>query len=297
MICIYHSRDLDGFTSGAIVKRRFPDATLIGFDYGESHIDLFRKIRSGEEVIMIDVSLTMPGMLNLSAHTNHRLTWIDHHISAKKEFDALESPNKKKIKYLYGDGIAACEVGWNYCFPNDPIPTAVKLLGEYDTWRNADKERWDNVVLPFQFGMRQICTSPETFPDALFYEFPVVTDSPVYSIIANGKVILDYQAKTNEWQCRRAAFEHSFGPLRAICLNGGGFNSDVFRSVYDEKKHDIMVPFQFNGKHWTVSLYTTKDDVDCAEIARSWGGGGHRKAAGFQVKDIRVVFDLLYLDR
>jgi len=31
------------------------------------------------------------------------------------------------------------------------------------------------------------------------------------------------------------------------------------------------------------SLRTTSDDVDVAELAKAWGGGGHKKAAGFSV--------------
>ena len=30
-----------------------------------------------------------------------------------------------------------------------------------------------------------------------------------------------------------------------------------------------------------VSLYSTREDVDCGAIAKSLGGGGHKGAAGF----------------
>jgi nanoRNase/pAp phosphatase (c-di-AMP/oligoRNAs hydrolase) len=52
-----------------------------------------------------------------------------------------------------------------------------------------------------------------------------------------------------------------------------------------------MMPFQFNGKLWTVSLYTTKEHIDVSQIAKKRGGGGHKQAAGFQVQKIE---DLLY---
>lgn len=171
------------------------------------------------------------------------------------------------------------------------MPTAVKLLGEYDTWRNKDKDRWDNAIMPFQYGMRMICSSAETFPPDLFQWFDNVTDSPVYGIIHTGKSILEYQKTQNEPACR-CAFEYEFEGLRAICLNNGGANSQVFESVYDESKHDIMMPFVFTGSGWTFSLYTTKDSIDCSVIAKSKGGGGHKKAAGFKVKELSEIFDL-----
>ena len=309
MICIYHSRDLDGFTSGAIVKKwhdelnDYPDNVgkgelkLIGYDYGQPVP--YDQIPKGEKIIMIDVSLKMPEMLKLAQHSGsfENLIWIDHHISAIKEYEAFMTEREEHYPFLTAvleNGIAACEVGWKYLFPNEPMPNAVLLLGEYDTWRNGDKLRWEEEILPMQFGMRLHCNSPETFPKGLIYRnYENQVGQSVGEIIKQGKTVLKYQAMINETQCKKAAFEIEFEGLKAICLNGGGFNSDVFKSVYDESKHDIMMPFQFDGKQWTISLYTTKDEVDCSTIAKSKGGGGHKKAAGFQVNDISSVFSLL----
>ncbi len=292
MICIYHNKDLDGYCSGAIVKLKYPDCKMIGYDYGQP----LEIEATGEEIIMVDVSVPMTTMMKLAQMANYKFTWIDHHISAINDY------NKFLSEFLKGDieqippftailenGISACEGAWKYLFPDKQMPTAVKLLGEYDTWRNQDKHRWDNAILPFQFGMRQFCNSAETFPTDLFEDYDNVTDSPVYSIIGKGKTILDYQATQNERACASSAFEFTFGDMKAICLNGGGFNSDVFKSVYDESKHVLMMPFVFSKDHWTISLYTTKEDIDCSVLAKQFGGGGHRKAAGFQVKDIREI--------
>jgi hypothetical protein len=125
----------------------------------------------------------------------------------------------------------------------------------------------------------------ETFPIDVFEN-----EKLVKQIINDGLIVLKYQSQSNEFQCKKAAFEFEFNGLRAICLNGGGFNSDVFKSVYDENIHDIMIPFQFNGKNWSFSLYTTKDDIDCSKIAKLYGGGGHKKASGFQIDDISKIF-------
>jgi nanoRNase/pAp phosphatase (c-di-AMP/oligoRNAs hydrolase) len=40
------------------------------------------------------------------------------------------------------------------------------------------------------------------------------------------------------------------------------------------------MPFYFAKNKWVVSLYTTKD-IDVSEIAKKYGGGGHKQAAGF----------------
>lgn len=291
MICIYHSKDLDGYCSGAIVKRKYPDAKLIGYDYGWP-FPLADDELMGQDVIMIDVSLPMNDMFVLGLRCRH-LTWIDHHISAINAYNDFppHSQGGENITAILENGVSACEGGWKYLFPDEIMPTAVKLLGEYDTWRNQDKQRWDNAIMPFQYGMRMICSSAETFPQELFEMPEIVTDSPVYSIIRDGKTILAYQKTQNERACR-SSFEIEFEGLKAICLNNGGANSQVFESVYDENRHDVMIPFVFTGNHWTFSLYTTKKEVDCSVIAKSYGGGGHRQAAGFQLKHLPDEFKI-----
>ncbi len=50
MIGVYHNRDLDGFTSGAIIKLKYPDAKMVGYDYGQP----FEQEVTGEPIIMAD---------------------------------------------------------------------------------------------------------------------------------------------------------------------------------------------------------------------------------------------------
>jgi oligoribonuclease NrnB/cAMP/cGMP phosphodiesterase (DHH superfamily) len=294
MYCIYHNRDLDGYCSGAIVKYRYPEAELIGFDYQDDVQALFDKIKPDTEVIMVDVSLKMPDMLRLSNHISdmNKFKWIDHHVSAIKDYEQYtEALGKRFLTPILDVGISACEITWRELFPDRITPVAVILLGQYDTWRNKDLEHWEKNVLPFQFGMRLDCNSPETFDNLFFLkEFENILP---HNIVSQGVTVLKYQAKINETQCAKAAFESEIDGYKAICLNGGGFNSDVFKSVYDESKHDVMMPFQFNGKVWIVSLYTTKKDIDVSQIAKKRDGGGHKQAAGFQVQKIEDLFSNL----
>ena len=283
MTCIYHSRDLDGFCSAAIVLKKYPDCQMIGYDYGQA----FPEIPMGEELIMVDVSLPMDRMVELG-HRCSRFTWIDHHISAIREYEALPQWDQAIIRSVLDSTKAACEGTWTYLFPEDLMPEAVLLLGEYDSWRNQNQERGGQVVLPFQYGMRQMCNGVTSFPMVMLE--PEVEFNPMLGqAIGRGRTILTYQRQQDEAACKSAAFEFTFEGYRAICLNGGGFNSNAFASVYDEAKHDIMMPFRYNGKFWTFSLYTTKD-IDCSEISKKYGGGGHKKAAGFQVEDFNSVF-------
>ncbi len=69
-----------------------------------------------------------------------------------------------------------------------------------------------------------------------------------------------------------------FEGYRAIAMNTTRFNSQAFDST---PGYDLMIPFRFDGKEWAYSLYTTKE-IDCSAIAKKFGGGGHKKSAGFK---------------
>jgi nanoRNase/pAp phosphatase (c-di-AMP/oligoRNAs hydrolase) len=50
-----------------------------------------------------------------------------------------------------------------------------------------------------------------------------------------------------------------------------------------------MCVFNFNGTSYKVSLYTEKDNIDCGKIAKYFGGGGHRQAAGFITSNLNFL--------
>jgi len=285
MIVIYHSRDLDGYCSGAICKKKYPDAKLIGYDYGKE----FPYEQLDDELIMVDVSLPMEEMAKLADMVNGNFTWIDHHASAISDYNKYMQenfPNSERgfLTAVLQDGISACEGAWNYLFPNEDMPNTVKWLGEYDTWRNSDLKYWNEVILPFQYGMRLGITNADNFPQEMLISESEVASAMVTKTFLQGQTILNYQKEQNTLTMK-GSFVIDFKGLRALCCNGGGFSSQAFESVWDEEKHDLMMPFKFNGNFWTFSMYTTKD-IDLSLIAKEFGGGGHKKACGFQLKEL-----------
>jgi len=61
---------------------------------------------------------------------------------------------------------------------------------------------------------------------------------------------------------------------------------------YDPAKHDMFLAFNYNGqkRKWTVSLYSPEDkETDVCKICNEFGGGGHKKAGGFDIDDINSI--------
>ena len=70
--------------------------------------------------------------------------------------------------------------------------------------------------------------------------------------------------------------------FRLLACNTIVFNSQFFDGFYDPEKHDVMCAYcQLASGKWKVSLYSTKPEIDCGAICKTFGGGGHVGAAGF----------------
>ena len=205
--CVYHSIDLDGWMSAAIVKHWFvtkhgkdcmeyrynpettiteaiykgafetlkleyPAITFIGYNYGQPIPDLAEY----DKVIMCDISFPKDEMFKLFNRLDNKFIWIDHHISAIKECGQLDEYGIVDISTIF-NGLrrtdnAACELTWNYFFPGYRMPDIVRLLGMYDCFssRGTDEEQ---KVLEFQYGARSYI---KNYEDAYIYLIKTVSD-------------------------------------------------------------------------------------------------------------------------
>lgn len=279
MKCFYHSGDLDGFASGAIVKYEKPECVVLGINYGQEFP--FWMINADETVILVDFTLQPFELMEKLQQECGELIWIDHHSSAIEEADKHDF-YPRGIQRV---GIGACALTWEF-FRGDPMPDAIKLLAEYDVWNHSDPR-----TLPFQYGFRFF---ENTYPDNQEFWEPFLSgDRNVDDIVQIGATLLTYEDRQNKKYADTYAFETSFGGLTAICVNKGMTNSKIFDSVYDPGKHDIMITFcrmKPPAYQWTVSLYSIKEDVDCGQLASKFGGGGHKGAAGFQCEMLPFAY-------
>lgn len=274
--CYYHSIDSDGHASGAVVKKAIPDIELRPFDYGEFEALLHT---AGDQVYFVDAIPQPYKIAQLYEIIGSGLFIIDHHKSS------IESPILQQLKEMVPSNIvlsdkhAACRLCWEYFFPTQPVPFAISQISLYDSW-NMDSE-WEEVVLPYQMGLRLQDTDPIRTDIMLGH---IEGKSSSSDIIAKGITVLDYQKQQNKNNMDVNSFEIRWEEYNLLCINSTQANSQLFAAKYDPKRHDFMCRFCLNSNlQVNVSIYTTKEDKDASEIAKRFGGGGHKKAAGFTI--------------
>ena len=71
-----------------------------------------------------------------------------------------------------------------------------------------------------------------------------------------------------------------------VCINKERFNPINFGIDYHYEAYDGAACFHYANGKWNWSLYNNNGLVDCSVIAKQFGGGGHKGAAGFVLEDI-----------
>lgn len=267
MICLHHD-DLDGRCSAAIVRYALGnDIKFYEVNYSsELPLNLIKK---NEDIIIVDFSLSDDDMKKIEEVTSN-ITWIDHHKSAERYY----YQHLKGLRNFKDKAKAACELCWEFYFPDSEIPRAIELLGDYDKFAL----KFDPDCFEFHEGMKLKDTSPES--DMWSEFFSCYASDKINETCMIGKYCIKYRDIYYQEMMEKVGYESSYKGKNLYVANLQGFGSPPFGDKID--KYDIIVSYIMNGKSTSVSLYSKKSDVDVSEIAKSFGGGGHKGAAGFE---------------
>lgn len=283
IVCLYHRSDLDGHCGGAICKVANPSAILHGIEYGD---EIPWSLIENSLLYMIDWSFQPWSVFETAIRTAVSIVWIDHHKSAIDDFMQSDISNERSnILAVLDITKSGCELAWEHFFPNEPMPEAVRLLGRYDVWDHSDPG-----VIPFQYRLRMEDTDPEDpnnaplWRELLFgYTSPESGESEDVTerLVEEGMLLVKYQTEQDAKAVEAGWFPLEWNGMMWQAYNRIGIDSKFFDSVRDKEHYHGMLPFGWNGKCWVVGLLSDREDVDCGAIAKKFGGGGHKCAAGF----------------
>lgn len=291
MKCFYHV-DEDGRLAGFWVNElaRHYDGykkEFIPINYGMDFP--FESIHPYEQIFIVDYSI-LPEEMDRLLEITEDVTWIDHHQSAIKRYENY-SHDIKGVRY---DGIAGCmltycyfkhmvraaldngsviEIPFNKSMTQD-APMFTKYVADYDVW-TFEYLGTEN----FQMGLQLYDTTPDNIPENNIWKAMLkMGDEVVCDIMSKGEDLITYRDNWAKEYCESKGFETEFCGYKCFAMNLGLCGSPEFKSV-DDGTYEIFIGFCFDGEKWSYSLRS--ENVNVAEIAMMYGGGGHPGAAGF----------------
>jgi len=279
MKCFYHN-DLDGRCAGAIVaqyKNNYNKEDFFEVDYVmELPID---KIVDGEEVWFVDYSFKSSTRNILSGLITKgcNIIWIDHHTSSiNLQEDYLWT---KDIQGIRKDGISGAALTYMYCYNKefDKIPYYIKLVSDYDCWQY----KFEPDTTYFKIGMETLNFDAL---DKVWQNITMISDNYITKeIIGKGELIKGFIDNDNTYYREHFAYESEIAGHKCLVVNKKT-NSWVFGEKYSE--YPLVMVWVFDGSKFTYSIFSSNKEIDCSKIAESYGGGGHRGAAGFSSTEL-----------
>ena len=262
-LCIYHGNCADGFTSAWALRRAIPDAEFYAGVYQTAPPDV-----TGRDVFLVDFSYKRPVMEKIIAAA-HSVVVLDHHKTAAADLDALAG-----AEVVFDMERAGCRIAWDYFFPGQLPPQVLLHVEDRDLWRFS---------LP---KTREIQANIFSYP----YDFDVWD-----RLMASDPSLLAVEGEAIE--------RKHFKDIRELVgvmqrdLKIAGYTVPAASLPYtltSDAGHMMAQGRPFAVCYWDTpqgrvfSLRSTDEGIDVSEIAKQFGGGGHRNAAGFTVSRERA---------
>lgn len=268
-ICIYHGNCADGFGAAWVVHQALGEIDFHPGAYQQPPPDV-----TGKRVVMVDFSYKRPVLLEMAKQADSILI-LDHHKTAAE--DLADLPDN--VTAIFDMDRSGAMLAWQHYFPDEEPPALLLHIEDRDLWRFA---------LP---GTREIQACLFSHP----YDFGVwdkLIDSDTYDLRADGEAI--------ERKHHKDIAELLDVTTRHMVI--GGHRVPVANLPYtmsSDAGHQLCEGNPFAACYWDTpegrvfSLRSSDEGIDVSEIAKQYGGGGHRNASGFKVSfDQAQAFEL-----
>lgn len=291
-VVFYHANCTDGFGAAyAAWTMLGGDAEYVPLNYGEiKTLDDVKKY-AGEDIgrdtriYILDFSLPKDVFYMLLA-TCGQVVWLDHHKSA---FDMMEAVDINTPYISVGQGHfvlldnsrSGALIAWDYFNDKQNAPILIQHIDDRDRWQfkipgtkevNAalrveqpwSFEQWDKIV----------CETDDSV-------------SAYLAMVDKGAALIAAQEQAVEQSVRNAREVTILGRT-GLAVNTDHNMSEVGHALANKSGTFGLVWYVGADGSAKCSL-RSNDDYDVTEIARNWGGGGHKNAAGMQVSVLNVL--------
>lgn len=269
---IYHGGGCyDGFTAAWIAHKIWPDADFYPMLHKDPLPDL-----TGREVVLLDITFSLPIMERLCEMAAVVMV-IDHHFSAQAVLEALGD----KVWAHLDMARSGAGLAWDVLI-GTKRPFFVDLVEDRD-------------LAKFQFGEKtHVYHCALTARHQTFEEWDKVERMCMGDMLAVGRPIRAARMCLARELCSRAeptALHFNGGEsLMVWCVNAPlelifDVNEVLATTVVSGVRLPVLTWF-WDGKRGVnyFSLRSWDDGPDVERVAASYGGGGHKAAAGFTHK-------------
>lgn len=279
---IYHANCTDGLTAVAIaVQPQQETGNLYTTAPMAHHHKIDVQALAGKSVCFLDFSVSKEVMIDI-LEVAERVTVIDHHVSVHKELSEIKHAN---FEYIYDVNKSGAGLAWDFFIGTD-YPYFVQLVQDRDIWTKKFKDT-DALSLALRVEEFYFEDMVCIIADILAYtkHHPRGVDGETCRLIDNGNSYLEYQkylVKQIASNAVKTTLDDGQEVMKVNCA--AGLISDVGSYLSENNECGVALLYVDNGSLRIYSLRVAADcNYDASAYAKSKGGGGHRRSAGFSV--------------
>ena len=198
---------------------------------------------------------------------------IDHHKSAIIELHDISNTQ-------FDMNHSGARLAWDFFHPGKEAPKFIDYIEDRDLWKweLAYSKEFSAAfdMVPFEFEEFERFEDDSVFDDA----------------VKRGAYILAYSKTVIKKVCDKASPRKLDG-MDVMVVNSSHWMSEIGARLAPDCDFAMIWYYDHQDMKIKVSLRSFHDKIDVSEIAKKHGGGGgHRKAAGFQLPGNAIVDDL-----
>lgn len=269
-LVLYHSPCADGFTAAWVLWKKHPDWEYHAAKYGDPLPDVTDRC-----VYMVDFSCKRPVMLELASKAKW-ISVIDHHKTAEAEL--VDLPDNVHVHFDMTRSGAA--LAWRFVFPGKPIPELVKFVEDRDLWKfqYEESKAISEYIFSYDYTFENWNRLHESLEDHDFVQNTVLPSAEA--------ILRKHNKDVNELKALKHrivinAHEVWAANVPYICA------SDLAGQLSEGEPFAATYFYDPSQDKYTFSLRSRGESgLDVSEIAKKFGGGGHKNAAGFSATQI-----------
>ena len=264
---IYHADCTDGFGAAYSAWKLLGNrAEYYPCKHGTPPPDV-----KGKTVVILDFSFDN-GTIKKMIKESEALIVIDHHKSAMVELHDISNTYFDMTK-------SGAMLAWEFFHPGKDPPKFIKYIQDRDLWK------WELVY------SKEFSAAFDMVPFE-FEEFEKFEDDSVFDdAIKRGSYILAYSKTVVKKVCEKAV-SRKYSGKDVLIVNSSHWMSEIGARLSPDCDFAVIWYYDHNDRINKISLRSFHDHIDVSEIAKDFGGGGHRKAAGFQISGGLCVDDI-----
>ena len=270
-IIIYHGGCTDGFSAAyAGWKLLGAKAKYVPGKFGTPPPDV-----TGKNVVILDFSYNHSTVKEMIESANELLI-LDHHKSAMVELHDISQTHFDMTK-------SGAILGWEFFHPGKEPPKFLRYVQDRDLWL------WQ---LPYS---KEFSASFDMV-EFKFEDFDAYCNDSVFDdAVKRGSYILAHKRTFVNKVVKKAAKRKIKG-YSALVVNSSHWMSEI--GMHLAKKSDVAIIWYYDHKDnsYHLSFRSDSPDIDVSEVAKNWGGGGHKQAAGCKLPsdaNIEDIFDVI----